>query len=91
MFSLQGKSVLWTRRMFRSRRNCRCVLDLRGLWIAAFQINPGFRSEGFRDRLAHRRQLVLDRIPDDLVIYIVIAMSQDVAHAAKTPPIGSGA
>ena len=27
-----------------TRRNCRCVLDLRGLWIAAFRINPGFRS-----------------------------------------------
>ena len=87
----QNISCLRTRRVFRTRRNCRFELDLRGLWIAVFRINPGFRSEGFHDRLAHRRQLVLDRIPDDLVIYIVVTMPQDVAHAAKTLPIGSGA
>jgi len=53
--------------------------------------SPGFRSQSLHDRLAHRRQFVLDRIPNYLIINFVIAMPQDIAHARKALPVRSWA
>jgi hypothetical protein len=50
-------------------------------------IQRKFCDAGLSNCFLHRWKLTLDRIPDHLTIYLVIAMPQDIAHAAKTFPV----
>jgi hypothetical protein len=43
----------------------------------------------FHNNLSHARELILDGIPDNLVVNLVISVSQQVPHPAEAFPVWS--